>query len=218
MKKGLTELVFILDKSGSMSGLERDTIGGFNSMIKKQKKEKGEANVTTALFSNGTEFIHDRVDIKEVKNLTDRQYFVGGCTALLDSIGICIDKMVNVQRRLPEKERAEKVIFVIITDGYENASCEYTYDKIKKMITIEQERYDWEFLFLGANIDAVAEGARFGIREDRAVQYKGDGYGTALNYSVVADAVADIRVFGSAGRVDGSWKDRIEKDVKKRGK
>ena len=216
--KNLTEMIFILDRSGSMCGLESDTIGGFNSLINKQKAEDGDAIVTTVLFDDGMSIIHDRFDIKDVAPMTDKDYYVGGCTALLDAIGKSINKAVSVQRHLPEDKRADKVIFVIITDGHENASCEYTYSKIKKMIDFEQEKYGWEFLFLGANIDAVSEGARFGIREDRAVRYKSDEVGTALNYEVVGEAVSNIRYsIGTGERIDGSWKDRIEKDVKKRG-
>ena len=218
MKKNLTEMIFILDRSGSMCGLESDTIGGFNSMINKQKAEDGDAIVTTVLFDDKMRIIHDRFDINDVAPMTEKDYYVGGCTALLDAVGKSINKTVNVQRHLPEDKRADKVIFVIITDGYENASREYTYDKIKRMIDHEQEKYGWEFMFLGANIDAVSEGAKFGIREDRAVRYKSDSVGTALNFDVVAEAVSNIRYsIGSGERMDGSWKNRIEKDVKKRG-
>ena len=218
MKKNLTELVFILDRSGSMCGLESDTIGGFNSMLKKQKEAEGEAIVSTVLFDDKMRVIHDRFNINDVAPMTERDYYVGGCTALLDAIGRSINKIVNVQRHLPEEAKAEKVIFVIITDGYENASREYTYDKIKRMIDHEQEKYGWEFMFIGANIDAVSEGAKFGIREDRAVRYKSDAAGTALNFDVVAEAVSNIRYsIGSGERMDGSWKNRIERDVKKRG-
>lgn len=215
MKKNLTELVFIIDRSGSMHGLEDDTIGGFNSMLEKQKEADGEAIVSTVLFNDKAEVIHNRFDIRDVEPLTNRDYRVGGCTALLDAVGRGIDKIVSVQRHLPEDSRAEKVIFVIITDGYENASREYTYNRIKKMIDLEQEKYGWEFIFLGANIDAVAEGARFGIREDRAVRYKSDAEGTALNYDVVATTVCEMRCAGH--RIDGRWKDRIEDDVRRRG-
>ena len=216
--KNLTEMIFILDRSGSMCGLESDTIGGFNSLINKQKAEDGDAIVTTVLFDDGMSIIHDRFDINDVAPMTEKDYYAGGCTALLDAIGKSINKAVSVQRHLPEDKRADKVIFVIITDGHENASYEYTYSKIKKMIDLEQEKYGWEFLFLGANIDAVSEGARFGIRENRAVRYKSDEVGTALNYEVVGEAVSNIRYsIGTGECIDGSWKDRIEKDVKKRG-
>ena len=170
MKKNLTELVFILDRSGSMGGLEQDTIGGFNAMLTRQKEQEGEANVTTILFDHEVQLLHDRFPLKAVTPLTEKDYYVRGCTALLDAIGYGVEKIVNIQRHLPEDERAEKVIFVITTDGLENASKRCSYEKIRRMIEREKERYGWEFLFLGANMDAVQEAARFGIR---AVPYFG---------------------------------------------
>lgn len=157
MDKGnlLTEVVFILDRSGSMSGLEDDTIGGFNSILKKQREEDGDANVTTILFDNEIEMLHKRVNIKEIKNITSDDYYVRGCTALLDAIGYSINFMINVAKNKNE-EKAKNVLFIITTDGYENASKEYSYEKIKKMITYQKEKYNWKFLFLGANIDAIS--------------------------------------------------------------
>ena len=217
MKKNLTDMIFILDRSGSMCGLESDTIGGFNSMIAKQKAEEGEANVTTVLFDDRVELIHDRFDLKQVKDLTEKEYYVRGSTALLDAIGSSIQKEVNVQRHLPEEERAEKVIFVIITDGYENSSKEYRHRDIKKMIEFEKRKYGWEFMFMGANIDAVTEAGKMGISASRAVDYCADSIGTKLNYSVVGEAMVKMRKSAMACD-DASWKEEIEKDFKKRGK
>ncbi|MDA8226514.1 MAG: VWA domain-containing protein, partial [Desulfitobacterium hafniense] len=160
MKTNITELVFILDKSGSMSGLESDTIGGFNAMVSKQQKEPGEAIVTTVLFDDNYELLHDRISIKGIRPITEKEYYVGGCTALLDAIGKTIQKISNVQKQTSEDQRADKVVLVITTDGMENASREYTADSIKKMIERQKEKYDWEFIFLGANIDAIATAAK----------------------------------------------------------
>ena len=171
MKKNLTEMVFILDKSGSMSGMEADTIGGFNSMIERQKKEDGEALVSTVLFSNESRVIHDRVDLQRIEPMTDKQYYVGGCTALIDAIGGAIHHIGNVHKYAREEDRPEHTIFVITTDGMENASHIYTSDQVKAMVNRQKEKYGWEFLFLGANIDAVETAARFGIAEDRAVDF-----------------------------------------------
>ena len=180
MKKNLTEIVFILDRSGSMAGLEGDTIGGFNSMIAKQKGEPGEALVSTVLFDNKTEVIHDRVDIWKIEPLTDRDYYVRGCTALLDAVGGAIHHIGNVHKYAREEDRPEKTLFVITTDGMENASRKYSYEKLKAMIERQKEKYGWEFIFLGANIDAAKEAARFGISEDRAANYHADSAGTAV--------------------------------------
>ena len=193
MKKGLAELVFILDRSGSMGGLETDTIGGFNSMLAKQKKEEGEANVTTVLFDDQVEVIHDRFPIEAVKPLTDDDYFVRGSTALLDAIGSTVKKIENVQKRLPEDLRAESVIFVITTDGRENSSSEYTVKMVKKMIEEHQEQ-GWQFIFMGANMDAVAEAGRLGINRKRAVSYRNDPEGVALNYRVAGQVLSRMRV------------------------
>ncbi|MBO4706583.1 MAG: VWA domain-containing protein [Spirochaetaceae bacterium] len=207
MKKGLTEIVFILDKSGSMSGLEKDTIGGYNSFLERQRKIDGEAFVSTLLFSDRSEVIHDRVPIEKVNPMTEEQYFVDGCTALLDAIGGAVHHIGNVHKYARDEDRPEKTVFVITTDGQENSSHEYTYDKIKKMIEHQQEKYGWEFLFLGANMDAISEASKLGIRQDRAVRYECDEIGTALNYECVCDTITDIRM-GKA--MSGNWKRRID--------
>ena len=213
----MTELVFILDRSGSMNGLEGDTIGGFNSMLAKQKQEPGECLVSTVLFDNETEVIHDRVPLEKVPELTDREYFVRGCTALLDAVGGTIHHIGNVHKYARPEDRPERTLFVITTDGMENASKRYDYDKVKTMIERQKEKYDWEFIFLGANIDAAKEAARFGISADRAVRYESDHEGTALNYAVINETVSCMRACPSAPLAAG-WKARIETDFKKRGK
>ena len=213
MKKNLTEMVFILDKSGSMSGLEADTIGGFNGMIEKQKKEEGEALVSTVLFSDESTVIHDRVDIQKIEPMTDKQYYVGGCTALIDAIGGAIHHIGNVHKYARDEDRPEHTIFVITTDGMENASRRYTSDQVKAMVNRQKEKYGWEFLFLGANIDAVETAARFGIGEDRAVNYVNDRAGQALNYTEVSRAVRTIR---SCAPLTREWKENIEADYKAR--
>jgi hypothetical protein len=215
MKRNVTELVFILDKSGSMAGLEADTIGGYNAMLKKQQKAEGEAIVTTVLFNQENELFHDRINVRGISPITEEDYQVGGTTALLDTIGFTIQKFVNVQKRTSEDERAEKVLFVITTDGMENASREFTADKIKKMVQHQKEKYGWEFLFLGANIDAISTAARFGIDEDFAVDYHADNKGTQLNYEAVNEAVVNLR---SGKKIDRSWKKGIEKDYNRRSK
>lgn len=214
MKTNLTELVFILDKSGSMSGLEKDTIGGYNSMLTKQQAVKGECHITTVLFDNNYELLHDRIDIKAVSPITDKEYFVGGSTALLDAIGKTINKIAAVQKNTAENYRAEKVLFVITTDGMENASREFSYDKIKAMIERQKSKYGWEFIFLGANIDAVQTAGRFGIAPDRAVDYLADSEGTGLNFKIMSAAVTTFR---EAGTVDGACFEEIRKDVLRRG-
>ena len=214
MKKNLTELVFILDKSGSMSGLEKDTIGGFNSMLEQQRKVDGECVITTVLFDNRYELLHDRIDIRAVQPITGKEYFVGGSTALLDAIGKTIHKIGAVQKNTTEDYRAEKVMFVIITDGEENASRHYSSMQIREMIQRQKERYGWEFIFLGANIDAVDTAGRFGIDADRAVDYVPDGEGTELNYRMMSETVATFR---ECGAVPTACLDEIRKDMKKRG-
>lgn len=194
MKKGLTELVMILDRSGSMSGLESDTIGGFNSMIDKQKKEDGEAYVSVVLFDDRTEVIYDRTPLSRIEPMTDKQYYVRGCTALLDAVGGAIHHIGNVHKYARDEDVPEKTIFVITTDGLENASRRYSYEKVRRMIENQKEKYNWEFIFLGANIDAAAEAARFGIHASRAARYEPDCEGTALNYSVVSKAVSAVRM------------------------
>lgn len=214
MKKGLTELVFILDRSGSMSGLESDTIGGYNALLEKQKKEVGEAVITTVLFDDKYELLHDRINIRGIVPITDREYYVRGSTALLDAVGKTINKIGNAQKHTAEDERAEHVMFVITTDGMENASCEFSYAKVRKMIEHQKRKYGWEFIFLGANIDAIATAERFGISEDRAANYNADSEGTSLNYAVISETVSCLR---ASRPIAEDWKDRIEEDVKKRG-
>ena len=211
----MTELVFIVDRSGSMSGLEKDTIGGFNSMLEKQRKEPGDAVVSTVLFDNETEVIHDRVVIADVPNLTDKEYFVRGCTALLDAVGGAIQHIGNVHKYARKEDVPEKTLFIITTDGMENASHHYTYDKVRNMIERQKERYGWEFLFLGANIDAAAEAKRFGIDESMAANYHCDEVGTVLNYEVISEAITSVRT--SAAPLSADWKKKIDADYKKRG-
>ncbi|TJX15827.1 VWA domain-containing protein [Tissierella creatinini] len=215
MKKDLTELVFILDRSGSMSGLESDTIGGFNSLLKKQKEEPGEAIITTILFDDRYEILHDRIKIKGVEPITDREYYVRGTTALLDAVGKTINKIINVQRNTLEEERAGRIMFVIITDGMENASREYNYEKVRRLIEHEKTKYGWEFIFLGANIDAIETAEKFGIDEDRAANFHSDSQGTILNYQIISETVSNVRANKIINR---DWKDRIEEDYRKRGK
>ena len=188
----------ILDRSGSMSGLEADTIGGFNSMIEKQKKEEGEVYVSTILFDDRSDVIYDRVDIRKIEPMTDRQYYVRGCTALLDAVGGAIKHISTVHKYAREEDVPEKTIFVITTDGMENASRTYDYDKVRRMIERRKEEFNWEFIFLGANIDAAKEAARFGISASRAARYENDSHGTRLNYSVVSDALCKMRKAESA--------------------
>ena len=216
MKKNLTEMVFILDRSGSMAGLEADTIGGFNGMIERQKGAESEALVSTVLFSNDSTVIHDRVDLRRIEPLTDREYFVGGCTALIDAIGGAIHHIRNVHKYAREEDVPERTIFVITTDGMENASHRYTSDAVKAMVQQEKERHGWEFLFLGANIDAVETAAHFGIGADRSVTFKNDRRGQRLNYEVVGKAVLHMRE--CAAPMSASWKDAIEDDVRTRGR
>lgn len=211
----MTELVFILDCSGSMAGLEKDTVGGFNSMIARQKREAGEAVVSTVLFDSQSVVIHDRVPLPKVTPMTEKEYCPGGCTALLDAIGGAIHHIGNIHKYARREDVPEKTLFIITTDGYENASRRYDYETVRKMIEREKEQYGWEFLFLGANIDAAREAARFGIHADRAVNYKCDVEGTALNYEVIGDAVCSIR---ASKPLSAGWKARIDADVSKRGR
>ena len=214
MKKGLTEIVFILDRSGSMSGLEKDTIGGFNSLIARQKKEEGRALVSTVLFDNDSCVIHDRVSVENVQPMTEKEYFVGGSTALLDAVGCAVKHIANVHKYAREEDRPEKTLFVITTDGMENASRYYSYDKVKQLIENQKEKYGWEFLFLGANIDAVSTASHFGITADRAVDYHSDSQGTQLNYRVVGDAISYIRT--KSTKLKSDWKIKIEEDYRSR--
>ena len=209
----MTELVFILDRSGSMHGLEKDTIGGFNSMIDKQRKEPGAAVVSTVLFDDESKVIHDRLPLESIPPMTEKEYCVGGCTALLDAVGGAIHHIGNIHKYARKEDVPEKTLFVITTDGMENASHNYTYEKIHAMIKRQQEKYGWEFIFLGANIDAAAEAKRFGIDESRAANYHCDEAGTALNYEVLSDVVCAVRM---GVDIDDDWKTRIEADFKKR--
>ncbi|WP_281862670.1 vWA domain-containing protein [Planomicrobium okeanokoites] len=215
MKNEMTELVFVLDKSGSMAGLEKDTIGGFNALVEKQRKLQGDVRVTTVLFNQSYELLHDRISLKGISPLAEDDYEVGGTTALLDAIGSTVQKIANAQKRTMEEERADKVMFVITTDGMENASCEYNYKKINEMIAMQKQKFNWEFIFLGANIDAVATARQFGVEEEFAVEYHADPEGTQLNYQVLSEAVSSFRTGKS---IDRNWKKDIEKDYKSRAK
>lgn len=215
MKKGLTEIVFILDRSGSMSGLEKDTIGGFNSLIKKQRKEPGEAIVSTVLFDDTCEVVHDRVPMEKVQAMTEDTYFVRGCTALLDALGGAIHHIGNIHKYARDEDRPEKTMFIITTDGMENASRRYTYKKVKQMVERQKEKYGWEFLFLGANMDAVEVAGRMGIRADRAATYQCDEEGTALNYEVLEEAIHHVR--NCSEPLAPCWMRKIDMDVKRRG-
>ena len=211
--RNLTEIVFILDRSGSMAGLEGDTIGGFNSMIEKQRQEPGKALISTVLFDNESKVIHDRVDIREIKHMTREDYYVRGCTALLDAVGGAIHHICNVHKYAREEDRPKKTLFVITTDGMENASRKYSYDRLKAMIERQKEKYSWEFLFLGANIDAAKEAARFGIGADCAADYHADSEGTAVIYNAVSEAVCSIR---ASKPVSADWKKKVDADYKNR--
>ena len=215
MKKNLTEIIFILDRSGSMQGLEKDTIGGFNSLIEKQKKIEGDALISTVLFANESKVIHDRVDVKDVKPMTENNYITGGCTALLDAIGNAIHHISNIHKYARKEDVPEHTLFVITTDGMENASRTYTYPKVKKLIENQKEKHGWEFMFLGANIDAVNVASYMGIDENRAVNFNCDSEGTDLNYEVLNDAIGVLR---KCSYVSADWKKRIDKDFKKRNK
>lgn len=212
MKKGLTEIIFIMDRSGSMNGLEKDTIGGFNSTIAKQRQEPGEAIVSTVLFDNDTEVLHDRIPIAEVPTLTDKEYYARGSTALLDAVGCAIHHIGNVHKYARDEDRPEKTIFVITTDGYENSSHRYTVKKVKEMVERQKSKYGWEFIFLGANIDAVETARGFGIAEECAANFVCDEVGIAMCYAAQDAMMTNFR----KGRRDLSWKDGIEADVQKR--
>jgi len=223
MRKGLTEVVFILDRSGSMRGLEADTIGGFNSMIEKQQKEEGEAFISTVLFDDQTEVLYDRVPIGKVEPMNDNQYYVRGCTALLDAIGGAIHHIGNVHKYARDEDRPEKTLFIITTDGMENASKKYDYSKIKKMIERQKKKYHWEFIFLGANIDAVEVAGRFGVDRSRAVRYECDSAGTQLNFNVMSKMVSSVRACASAEAVEDMFDEEdmlseINEDYKRRHK
>lgn len=214
-KNGITELVFILDRSGSMSGLEKDTIGGFNSMIEKQKKQEGECYVSTVLFDNESEVIHDRVKLSEIKPMTEDDYYVRGCTALIDAIGGAIHHIGNVHKYARPEDVPEHTMFIITTDGMENASRRYTSDRVKAMIERQKEKYGWEFLFIGANIDAVETAAQYGINPDRAVNYNADEKGTKILYATVSESICQMR---ANAPLQANWSEEINKDYQKRGK
>ena len=214
-KNNIVDVVFILDRSGSMGGLESDTIGGFNSMLEKQRKIEGKAFITTVLFDDQYELLHDRVNIAKVNNITEKEYFVRGSTALLDAIGKTIAKKKLFKDTLGKNEKADKVLFVIITDGLENASKEYNSSTVKKLIETQKEKYGWEFLFLGANIDAIETANTIGISAERAVNYKSDSIGTKKNYDTLNKAVEEVR---SGKDLDKNWKADIEADYNERNK
>ena len=218
MKTNLTELVFILDRSGSMAGLESDTIGGFNSMLAKQQKESGDCRITTVLFDNEYEVLHDRIDLKAVSPVTEREYYVRGTTALLDAIGKTINKISAVQKNTDKEYRAKKVLFVIITDGMENASREYSYKKIKSLVERQKSKHKWEFVFLGANIDAIEVASHFGIAKNRAQNFHNDSQGVALNFEVLSEATTAFRYASKANPcLAENWSGEIQKDYKQRG-
>lgn len=216
MKKGFAELVFILDKSGSMEGLEIDTIGGYNSMLAKQQAVEGECYITTVLFDNNYKLLHDHIEIKAVSPITQKEYYVGGSTALLDAIGRTIEKIGNVQKHTREAYRAEKVMFVIITDGEENASRKYSLDKVKAQIEWQKEQYSWEFIFLGANINAIETAARFGIDRSRAQNYHADREGSAVVYKAMAEAAVLFRTTPVGTGLDENWNEKIDEDYRRR--
>ena len=222
MNNNLTEIVYILDRSGSMGGLEEDTIGGFNSMMEKQKKTGEQALVSTVLFDDVCEVLHDRVPLDKIEKMTDQQYYVRGCTALLDAVGGAIHHIGNVHKYAREEDRPAKTIFVITTDGMENASKNYSYDKIQKMVRKQQEKYGWEFIFIGANIDAYAEAQRLGVRKERAVNYVHDDIGTAKVYAGVSSMVCKsmkVSDFLLRKELDESnWAEEINEDYNRRGK
>ncbi len=209
MSTGLTELVFVLDRSGSMGGLESDTIGGFNGMLERQKKENENVSVTTVLFDDQVDVIHDRFPIGIIEPLTDKDYYVRGCTALLDAVGTSIEKIDNVQKHLPEGHKANKVIFVITTDGLENSSEKYGYKDVRRMIEAKKE-CGWEFLFLGANIDAGKEAEKIGIARNRSATYENDHEGVALNYRAVGEAISKaVKCESASAFMEDDWADEI---------
>ncbi len=213
MKNGITEMVFILDRSGSMGGLESDTIGGFNAMIEKQKKQEGKAYVTTVLFDHEIQVLHSRVELSEIPPMTDKDYTVRGTTALIDAIGTTIKRIKSMHKELPEKEVPEHTIFVITTDGMENASSQYSSKEVKKMIEHQKKKHNWEFLFIGANIDAVETAKHFGIDKNRAVNYKADAQGTSVLYSAVSSVVGSVR---KSKAIEDTWSQEINEDFEKR--
>lgn len=218
MNNNLTELVFILDRSGSMSGLEADTIGGFNSMLARQKEEEGEAVISTVLFDNHITVLHNRESIGRVEKLTSKDYFVGGSTALLDAVGSAVHHIGSVHDALPKDERPAKTMFIITTDGFENSSREYTYENVRNLITKMQKKRDWEFLFLGANMDAISAAADIGIRADRSVNFHCDAEGTAVNYAAISNTISKYRAAEAkeCKKALNGWSRDIEADFKRR--
>lgn len=214
MNNNLTEIVFILDRSGSMAGLEADTIGGFNAMLEKQRSESGEAILSAVLFDHESEVVYDRVDLRKIEPMTDRQYYVRGSTALLDAIGGAVRHIANVHKYAREEDRPGRTVFIVTTDGMENSSREYSYAQVRRMVKREQEENGWEFLFLGANMDAISAAGSFGIRADRAVRFACDGAGTSLNYEVVSKTVSKLR---RGKGIDAKWSEEIEADYAMRG-
>lgn len=213
MKSNITELVFILDRSGSMQGLESDTIGGFNSMIEKQKQQDGDCYVSTVLFDDESEVLYDRVKLESIPKMTERDYSVGGSTALIDAIGGAIRHIGNIHKYARPEDVPEHTMFVITTDGYENASRRYSAPQVKRMIERQKAKYGWEFLFIGANIDAVETAARYGIGKDRAVNYNADGEGTQILYESVSRAVGNLRANAPIGT---DWSEEIDADYQRR--
>lgn len=214
-KNNTTELVFILDRSGSMAGLEADTIGGFNSMIEKQKNQDGKCYVSTVLFDDRIEVVHDRVELHSVNKMTEDDYFVRGCTALIDAIGSSIRHIANIHKYARPEDVPQNTMFVITTDGMENASHQFSSDEVKRMIKKEKEKYGWEFIFIGANIDAVETAKQFGIGSDRAVNYHADSKGTEVLYNTVSQVVSNVRM---CAPMQTNWSDNINKDFKSRNK
>lgn len=209
----LTELVFILDRSGSMAGLESDTIGGFNAMIRKQKKEEGEAYVSTVLFDNVSNVLHDRIKLQDVPEMTAEDYTVRGCTALMDAIGSAIRHIGNIHKYARPEDVPAHTMFIITTDGQENASHHYSSTEIKRMIGRQKEKYGWEFLFIGANIDAVETAAGFGIDRNRAVNYNADSMGTQTLYETLSVPICAMR---ANAPISDDWGQRIEEDYNNR--
>lgn len=215
MKNKVTELVFILDRSGSMAGLEEDTVGGFNSLIKKQRKEQENCLVSTVLFNSSSRVIHDRVPLRNVTQMTTDDFVVGGCTALIDAIGCAVHHIGNVHKYARKEDVPERTLFVIMTDGMENASHIYGSEKVKKMIERQQKRYGWEFLFLGANIDSVETAGALNIPKSRSVDFYTDEEGLDLSFDVLAESVS---AFASCGRIEDNWSERLTRDNQRRAK
>jgi uncharacterized protein YegL len=213
--KNATELVFILDRSGSMRGLEDDTIGGFNAFVDKQKALKSEVHISTILFNHQVQLLHDRIDLSAVLPLTSKDYEVGGSTALLDAIGYGIDKIVSVQKSMTAKHQAQKVLFVVMTDGHENASRQYSAQDIKKMIEHQEQRYGWEFIFMGANIDALSTSREYGFRKERSTNFKADAKGMLMNFKSIDKMVSDFR---QDKEIKADWNEEIEAYLNKKGK